>query len=691
MTNDDGHGGRGDEGETRLAAELAGARAELAELKRTIESLEERNLALQGVVDDASPGPDAAGRAGLDDLLEGCQIIGFDWRFLYLNDSAAAQGRIPREKFLGRTMQEVLPGVERTEMFGVLERCMKERRSLFFENEFLYADGSSGWFELRVRPHQDGIFLLSIDITERKRAERELMDSKAFVEAIVENVPLMIFLKDAKDLTFVLFNRAGEELLGHNREVFLGKNDADFFPAEQAASFTATDRAVLEGKFGTLDIPEETVLTATQEQRLLHTRKVCIRGADGTPKYLLGISEDITLRKRAEEERAALEAQLFQAQKMDSVGRLAGGVAHDFNNMLGVILGHTEMAMEVVAPGSPLHADLEEIRKAARRSADLTRQLLGFARRQTVTPRVLDLNDTVASILTMLGRLIGEHIRLAWLPCEGLWPLEVDPSQIDQVLTNLCVNARDAISGVGKLTIETRNVTLDERESAAHLGSVPGDYVRLSISDDGCGMDEETQAKLFEPFFTTKELGSGTGLGLATVYGIVKQNDGFIEVHSELGRGSTFNIFLPRYEGSVLAVRMNAPAEPSLRGRETILLVEDEEALLGMTRTMLEKSGYVVLTASTAGEAVRLAEAHAGEIHLLLTDVIMPEMNGRDLAKALVGQRPRLACLFMSGYTADVIAGTGGPDEDVNFIPKPFTIQALCAKVRQALDGNRTR
>jgi len=396
---------------------------------------------------------------------------------------------------------------------------------------------------------------------------------------------------------------------------------------------------------------------------------------------------DITERKRAEEEQAKLETQLQQAQKMESVGRLAGGVAHDFNNMLGVILGHVELALARADLTRPLQAHLEEISKAATRSADLTRQLLAFARKQIVAPRVLDLNETVAGIINLLRRLIGENVDVQWQPAADLWPVNVDPSQIDQMLANLCLNARDAISGVGKVTIETGNTTFDERDCAANAGCAPGDYVRVALSDNGCGMDKETLSHLFDPFFTTKVMGKGTGLGLATVYGAVKQNGGFINVYSEPNLGTTFKIYLPRYVGKAAQARSEAGAQPASSGRETILLVEDEPAILRLTQEMLKHQGYTVLAASTPGAATRLAKEHAGEIHLLMTDVVMPEMNGRVLARNLLALYPYLKRLFMSGYPADVIVHQGVLDEGVHFIQKPFSTAALAAKVRSALDA----
>jgi signal transduction histidine kinase len=396
------------------------------------------------------------------------------------------------------------------------------------------------------------------------------------------------------------------------------------------------------------------------------------------------LAAEIVERTRAETEKARLSEELKQAQKMDSVGRLAGGVAHDFNNMLGVIIGHTEIAIESIERTHPVQANLEEISKAANRSADLTKQLLAFAHKQTIAPRVMDLNETVAGMLKMLQRLIGENIDLKWRPGEELWPVRVDPSQIDQILANLCVNARDAISGVGNLTIETGNRVF--YPDTAIAGVLPGEYVLLAVSDDGHGISKEILPKIFEPFFTTKDIGKGTGLGLATVYGIVKQNHGFIEVKSEQGLGTTFQILFPRHLGKIDRARSKAPAKGIHRGRETILLVEDEPVLLELTSQMVEMQGYTVLAAHSPNEALRLSEVHPGPIHLLMTDVVMPEMNGKDLACKLVALHPQLRCLFISGYTSDVIAHHGVLDEGVHFLQKPYTVQVLSRKVREVLD-----
>jgi PAS domain S-box-containing protein len=397
-------------------------------------------------------------------------------------------------------------------------------------------------------------------------------------------------------------------------------------------------------------------------------------------------ARDITERVEAEQERSRLECQLQQAQKMEAVGRLAGGVAHDFNNMLGAIMGFTELALQAEDPAA-LQANLEEIRRAAERSAELTRQLLAFARRQTVAPQLLDLNRTVEHQTRMLQRLIGENIELIWTPGEDLAPVWMDPTQVDQLLTNLCVNARDAIADVGRIRIETANCVLDEAYCAAHPDATGGAHVRLSVIDDGCGMSPQTLARLFEPFFTTKEVGKGTGLGLAMVHGIVRQNGGHITVHSAPGEGSTFCVYLPRQPVTVTPPVVPAPVPTAAAGSGTILLVEDEPAILRLTRKMLERHGYTVLAADSPFEAIRLADLHRNEIDLLLTDVIMPGMNGRDLAVRLTAANPRLRCLFMSGYTADVLDPHGVLHEDVHFLQKPFSMTVLGEQVRLALDA----
>ncbi|MCX6544309.1 MAG: PAS domain S-box protein [Acidobacteria bacterium] len=519
------------------------------------------------------------------------------------------------------------------------------------------------------------------DITERTSREEE----KARLLAIIEESPDFIGVADVQG-NLQYHNRAAKHMVGLPDDADLSHMKiGDMHPA-WAAKLIEEEGIPAIFRGGTWR-NENVLLHRNGSEIPVSQVLVLHRNSTGEPKFISTIMRDITAPRRAEEEQATLQTQLQQAQKMESIGRLAGGVAHDFNNMLGVILGHTELALEQVDPALSLHVDLEEIRNATMRSADLTRQLLAFARKQAVAPKVLHLNDTVAGMLRMLQRLIGENIDLKWQPGEDLWLVKVDPSQIDQILANLCVNARDAISGVGKMTLETGNSTLDEGYCASHTGCVPGEYVRLAVGDDGSGMTPETVAHVFEPFFTTKVMGKGTGLGLATVYGIVKQNSGYIDVNSELNLGTTFTVYLPRHVGEDEKARPEGAATTMLRGDETILLVEDELSFLTLTRRMLEERGYTVLAASGPGEALRLAREHAGKIHLLMTDVVMPEMDGRALATSLLSVLPLVKCLFMSGYTTDVIAQHGVLDEGLHFIQKPFGIDSLAAKVREALDA----
>ena len=399
---------------------------------------------------------------------------------------------------------------------------------------------------------------------------------------------------------------------------------------------------------------------------------------------------DITEQLGAEAEREKLQAQLLQAQKMESVGRLAGGVAHDFNNMLGVIQGYTDLSLIKIEPNHPVRGFLQQIRRAAERSSNLTRQLLAFARKQIVDPRLLDLNAVVEGMLSMLERLIGENIELIWRPGKDLLPVRIDPSQMDQILANLCVNSRDAINGHGHITIETEKIGRDfpRPPDFREFGkkSVAEEYVCLSISDDGCGMGQETQSHLFEPFFTTKEMGKGTGLGLATVYGIVKQNHGHIEVRSELGQGTRVEIYLPGQAGELKPDCKGKDERRVEAGQGVILLVEDEPAILEMTKVMLQEFGYHVLAAASPGQAIEIAKT-SERIDLLVTDVVMPGMNGRDLAQAVVSFWPGLKCLFMSGYSSDVIAPHGVLRSGMTFIEKPFDIEALAAKIKEVLSG----
>jgi two-component system cell cycle sensor histidine kinase/response regulator CckA len=538
-----------------------------------------------------------------------------------------------------------------------------------------------------------------------------------FLDSIIEHLPAMIFVKDAEDLRFARFNRAGEQLLGLARDQLIGKNDYDFFPPDQADAFTQKDREVLASR-ALHDIPQEPINTP-HGTRWLHTLKIPILDDAGEPRFLLGVSMDISEQKRAEEllrstneelelrvrERTAelnkqledlrraedalarTEEQLRQSQKMEAIGRLAGGIAHDFNNLLSVVLGYAEMLLQQMPEEDKGRAYVEEIERAGSRASELTHQLLAFGRRQVLKPTHIDLNAVVFRIERMLSRLLGEDIELTLQPGLNLGTVKADPSQVEQVLMNLIVNARDAMPRGGVLTLKTDNCQLDQSFAAAHLGAAPGDFVRLTVQDTGIGMDKATQAQIFEPFFTTKEPGRGTGLGLSTVFGIVRQSGGFISVTSSPGCGASFEVYLPRVAGAPAEVPRQLAAPQSVRGSETILLVEDEEQVRTFAAKCLRQLGYQVIEADGPAQALRSAEAHAAVIHLLLTDVIMPERAGGELATELLQQRPQLRVLFMSGYTDDAVARHGVPSSAVAFMQKPLTPNLLARRVRETLDA----
>ena len=420
------------------------------------------------------------------------------------------------------------------------------------------------------------------------------------------------------------------------------------------------------------------------------------RARDGRPRVFLNnvvgfIEEGRLVRvwgtQRDVSEQRHLEEQFRQSQKMEAVGQLAGGIAHDFNNLLTAILGNTQLLLRDLPPGDAKRSDVEEIRKASERAASLTRQLLAYSRRQMLQPEVLDLNGVVAEMDKMLRRLIGEHIALVTVLAPELGRVRADPNQLEQVLVNLAVNARDAMPDGGKLTIETSNVELDASFAQAHLGSVPGSYAMVAVTDTGAGMDATVRAHLFEPFFTTKEVGKGTGLGLATVYGIVKQSDGYISVYSEIGRGTSFKIYLPRLDVPA-PIQPSQPKDGDDRGTETILVVEDEPAVLSLSRRALEAQGYVVLAASDASDAMRVVERHGGTIHLLLTDVVMPGLSGPELADQLFARRPGIRVLYMSGYPGDAVVQHGALPHGSSFLQKPFSPDGLARKVRDVLDAH---
>jgi PAS domain S-box-containing protein len=517
------------------------------------------------------------------------------------------------------------------------------------------------------------------DQSDKQRALiHRLRQSEANFRALVEQLPDAVYV--SRDGVIQYANAATTRLLGYSCEQLLGQRGVDLLVhPDDHAKVRAHKAAAQHG-------------AAAGPLRVRWVRRdggvVVVEGVTAAITYDDGpagliIARDVTDDARREQARLQLEEQLRQTQKMDAIGRLAGGVAHDFNNLLSVILSYTDLVMGELRPEDPLTADLSEVRQAARRAADLTRQLLAFSRKQILEPRAVNLNAVVEDLERMLQRLVGEEVRVETNLDERLGSVFVDRGQIEQVLMNLVVNARDAMPWGGRVVVESGNVQLDEAWAAAHPGAKPGPHVRLTVTDTGHGMSREVQQRIFEPFFTTKEKHKGTGLGLSTVLGIVEQSGGGVLVTSEVGKGTTFEVYLPRTDRAA-EVKSSVPP-PASRGTEKILLVEDDELVRRTIRVILTRQGYRVLEAQNAGEALMLSEKHAGKIDLLLTDVVMPVINGREVAERLLQARPGMKVLYMSGYTEHAIVHHGVLDAGIAFIPKPVTPAALAQKIREVL------
>ncbi|HET9222799.1 MAG TPA: ATP-binding protein, partial [Roseiflexaceae bacterium] len=504
---------------------------------------------------------------------------------------------------------------------------------------------------------------------ELSQANATLRERETLIQTVVTHAPLVLFAFD-RDGIFTLSEGRGLAALHLQPGEVLGQSIFQIY-AQNARILEHTQRA-LEG---------ESIHSISQVgDGTLETWLSPLRDAQGAVETVIGVAVDIS-------DRARLEARLLQAQKMDAIGRLAGGVAHDFNNLLTAITGYVEIALAELSPDHTIVPDLHEIRNSAARAAALTRQLLAFARKQIIDPRVLSLNDLILEVDKLLRRLIGEDIEFITVPAPDLWPVRVDSGQIEQLLVNLVVNARDAMPDGGRLIIETGNIVLDETFERMHISVTPGPYVMLAVSDTGVGMPPDVQAQLFEPFFTTKELGKGTGLGLATCYGIVKQHGGTIWVYSEVGKGTTIKVYLPCVEAPAAPRSHQALPETLPPGVETLLVVEDEPAVRDLAARVLRAQGYTVLVAADGAEALARADEYGGRIQLLLADVIMPRIGGKALADQLLSRWPEIKVLFMSGYTDSAIAHRGHLDPDVAFIQKPFTPAQLAHKVRETLDA----
>jgi len=611
--------------------------------------------------------------------------------FTSTNDGACVHELIYKnDKPLDYRISDVNPryesiiGAKRDDVIGVLGSELYGSGEAPYLN--IYADvvktGRSKSFETYFAP-MGKYFLISVfstgahkfatvfqDITEAKQAEEALRESEERYRSMSKSMKDPVYMC-SQDFRIEYMNPSMIRRIGYDatgEKCFKAVHELN-----EKCPWCMYDRTQQGEHY-------EVAIVSPKDNRSYHVSSSPVVHGDGTISKMTVFRDTTDFKK--------LETQLQHAQKMESVGRLAGGVAHDFNNNLAVIQGYTQIMLEEINDKDAHYESLKAVLDAAERSAALTRQLLAFARKQTISPKRLDLNDTVEGMLKMLRRLIGENIELLWRP-GNLWNIKMDPAQIDQILANLCVNAKDAIDGIGKLTIETRNVDLDSSYCSKHAGFEPGQYAMLAVSDDGSGMDKATLQEIFEPFFTTKEVGKGTGLGLSTIYGIVKQNDAFINVYSEPGKGTTFKIYIPRYQGELPHDTPDRSEEIRKGHGEPILLVEDDVSVLNLSKTLLERLGYTVFPANGPDEAIAIAK-EATQIHLLMTDVVMPQMGGNELAKKITEIQPHIQTIFMSGYTANAIAHQGILDEGVNFIEKPFTLNDLGRKIGDILKNARS-
>ncbi len=657
------------EGEQGAPAVMEGTLIDITDRKRTLEALQESEDRFRRLFDEAPVAYHEIDTQGIVCRVNQaeCRLLGFD-----------------SSQILGKYIWEFVAEEEREiSREAIRQKVTGEQPLVPVQREYVRRDGTRLILEVHENLIRDqsgqiiGVRSAMLDVTERKWAEEALRASEGRYRLLFEQNLAGVyratlgghFLDCNESFARILGYSSSEELMSHRPlEVYPSPGDREAFieRLKVERALTNFESCLRRKDGGPVWVLENASL---------------IEDVDGTPALVQGTLIDITERKQ-------LEDQLRQSQKMEAVGRLAGGVAHDFNNLLTIISGYSQLLLERLSPGDRLRANVEEIRKAGERAASLTRQLLAFSRQQVISPQILDMNAVVASMEKMLTRLIGEDIELVTVQGPNLGGVKADPGQIEQVILNLAVNSRDAMPQGGKIILETANVELDEAYSRGHYSVRPGSYVMLAVSDTGIGMDAETMSHIFEPFFTTKEKGKGTGLGLAMVYGIVKQSGGCIWVYSEPGRGTTFKIYLPRVERPVQAAEPAKAGAELASGSETILLVEDEEAVRSLVRGVLESNGYAVLEASRPEEALDICERHKAPIQLMLTDVVMPQMSGRELADRLVAIHSETKILYMSGYTDNSIVRNGVLEEGIPFLEKPFTPEALTRKVREVLLAN---
>lgn len=653
-------------------------------------------------------------------------IFRIDHEYRFLDFQASDLGRLMMspEQFLGKRTFDVLPAEIAEGGAHAVDRALSSGTMQVYEYTLDLPEGRA-WYEQRIAPiSSTEVIAITRDISDMRRNEAMMQARLRLLEFAADH-PLSDLLTRTLDEVGALINSpvgfyhfVEPDQCTLSLQAWSTRTLRDFCTVEGKQLHHSIDSAgvwadavrqrqpIIHNDYagllnrrgmptGHAQIMRELVVPILRQDRVVAVLGVGNKPADYTASdvalvsYLADVAWEIVKRKRVEEVQASLQQQLAQAQKLETIGQLAGGIAHDFNNMLAVILMRSEMALQAVSPASSLYHHLVEIHNTGQRSAELTRKLLGFARKQMIAPRSLDLNDAVAGMLQMLRRLIGENIDLQWLPGNAVWPVKMDPSQIDQILVNLCVNARDAIDGAGSIRIQTENAHLDETYAALHPPLRAGRYVMLTVIDNGSGMTPEVLHHAFEPFFTTKEVGKGTGLGLATVYGIMQQNHGHILVYSEQSLGTTFKLFFPCDDEALLATSAPPLADTPHGNGESVLVVEDELPVLEMAAESLRSLGYTVYTAASPSAALSIAAAHQGEFKLVLTDVIMPEMNGSDVAQRIAQLQPGIKCLYMSGYPANFMTQRGVLETSVHFISKPFTQRQLAIAVRQALTDDQ--
>jgi PAS domain S-box-containing protein len=614
-----------------------------------------------------------------------------DGRFLMVNQmNARTSYNMSVDEMTGRLHSEIHPDKDQVaRMLSDDRRVIESGKPVFVpEESFVDADGVTRCLQTSKIPFtfaetgEQAILGIALDITERKRTEESLRKSEEGYQLMIDLSPDMTIVSNGEGLSEFISSQI-EKVTGYSVDDFIGKGFPDIIHPDDMGIVQEKFQSVLVGT--TINDLEYRIVDPDGEVRwMLHSAVPVL--TDGENSQIYNTVRNITDRKRAEQEKTKLEDQFHQAQKMESVGRLAGGVAHDFNNLLTAIIGYSEMIESSLDSNDPLSGDVKGVLEAAYSATQLTAQLLAFSRKQTIDPKVIDIKKTVERSQKMLKRLIEEDIDLKFVSEKDLWKTKVDPGQLDQILVNLAVNARDAMPDGGRLTIETANVAFDEEYCNIHPTTKPGDFVMLAVSDNGTGMEKEVQDNIFEPFFTTKAKGEGTGLGLSTVYGIVKQHGGFIYAYSEPGEGSSFKIYLPRIDEEVQEIA-TPTTETLVTGTETVLLVEDNDLVRRLAKRILVRNGYRILESDSGSSGYLKCKKYEGDIHLLLTDVVMPGMNGNELYEQVASMKPGIKVLYMSGYTDDAIAHRGVLEEGVVFIQKPFKADNLLRNVREVLDA----